>query len=61
MGMNEIMGVLESLARSQGFYARIIDAINGLCEDDYIIVKHELEDRKFKDVIDVVMYFECGV
>ncbi len=52
MNKNQILNTIKSLARSQGFYGRMLNNITdeGL---DY------LEEQNFKDPVDLVMFIEC--
>ena len=62
MCIEEIMDVIKGLAMSQGFYGRLLRALEELKNEDvhkYQDVVLELEGQNFKDPIDVVMYFEC--
>lgn len=53
--MNEmqIMEAIESLARSQGFYSRLLQAI----ENDYDILEM-LVTQNFKDTLEMVLFLE---
>lgn len=53
MTREEILENIRMLAKSQGFYGRILRAIE---EDDSIL--DTLEEQNFSDVIDLVMYLE---
>ena len=62
MCIEEIMDVIKGLAMSQGFYGRLLRALEELKNEDvhkYQDVVLELEGQNFKDALDVVMYFEC--
>lgn len=63
MKMNEILSVIRSLARSQGLYGRILEAIENLRDygdpDKYDELVSALEAQNFKDPVDVVLYFEA--
>ena len=62
MGMNEILKVIKTLAKSQGLYARIYHQITDYKFNHKTIYNQlakELESQNFKDVVDLVMYFEC--
>lgn len=62
MKMNEILSVIRSLARSQGLYGRILEAIEDLRDygdpDKYDELVSALEAQNFTDPVDVVLYFE---
>ena len=62
MKRNEILEVIKSLARSQGFYSRIYNRLIDLKENDidsYNEIMESLESQNFKDSLDIVFYFEC--
>lgn len=63
MKMNEILSVIRSLAKSQGLYGRILEAIENLRDygdpEDYDALVSALEAQNFKDPLDVVLYFEA--
>lgn len=62
MSFNEVMDAIIMLARSQGFYGRLCNAIDELAENDYetfVRFQEEIEAQKFKDIVDMVLYFEC--
>lgn len=52
MTKDEILQVFRSLAKSQGFYGRLLRDITeeGL---------QYLEDQNFKDVLDLILFIEC--
>lgn len=53
MNKEEILNTIKSLAKSKGFYCRILQVIE---EDGSILDK--LEKQNFKDNIDLIFYFE---
>ena len=62
-GMNciEVIEVIQTLAKSQGFYSRLYSAIMGVAETDkdrFDDFCRELEKQNFKDPLDVVLFFE---
>ena len=62
MKMNEILDAIASLARSQGFYGRLLRDLMRINENDpvrYGKIKSELEEQKFGSVVDMVLFFEC--
>ena len=59
MNRNEIKSVIETLAKSQGFYGRVLASINELKEDKRETFWSEMEKQGFKNCVDVVMFFEC--
>ena len=58
MKREEILEVLENLAKSQGFYGILLENIKNLSADDYDTVMEVFEDQDFKDAVDIVLFFE---
>lgn len=61
MKMNEILDTIRALARSQGFYGRLLRAILECKESDpdaYEAYAAHLEAQNFRDPIDMVLFFE---
>ena len=61
MKMEEIVKSIKDLAKSQGFYGRLLENLMDLQENDlegYNRVKEELESKNFKDVVDLILYIE---
>ena len=60
--MNEIIGVIEMLSHSQGFYGRLLRSIYELKQENEIAyneLKDYLESQNFSDDLDVILFFEC--
>lgn len=57
MTTKEILEVVKSLAKSQGFYTRLYEFLNEDSEDS-INYLNMLADKNFKDPIDLILYFE---
>lgn len=61
MKYNEIKKVIKNLSQSQGFYGRLLNQINEVEKNDTNkfkkLVKY-LELQKFKDPVDIVLFFE---
>ena len=58
MNRQEILSSIQSLSMSQGFYGRLYQFLtsgNDAAEE----YKNKLEEQKFNDVVDLVMYIEC--
>lgn len=53
MTREEIYDCIRGLSRSQGYYGRLLNAIN---EDEGIL--DHLEEQKFSDPVDMIMYLE---
>ena len=54
MKKEQILDVIKSLAKSQGFYGRLLEHINE--NPSYLDF---LEKQNFKDSVDFVLYMEC--
>ena len=52
MTKNEILQVFRDLAKSQGFYGRLLENIT----DEGL---KYLEDQNFQDAIDLILFIEC--
>lgn len=62
MKMNDILDAIKELSYSQGFYGRLYRDLKAIYENDverFEAIKEELEAQNFKDVVDMVLYFEC--
>ena len=62
MKINDIMHTIQSLAHSQGFYGRLYRELQNIQETAPELWKEvvdELEGQKFRDTVDMVLYFEC--
>lgn len=59
MKRNEILNTFRMLARSQGFYGRILAAINEMSEEQYEDFMGELEAQNFADSVELVIFMEC--
>ena len=55
----QIENLLQTLAKSQGFYGRLLNDIYSLNDEDQERVWEELENQHFGSDLDVVMYFEA--
>lgn len=58
MTRDDILDAIRMLAQSQGFYGRLLVALNDLDPDDFDRVMDDLESRHFADVVDLVMFLE---
>lgn len=59
MDREEMMAIFKDLARSQGFYGRLVEAIEEADPWDRDNFWDELESKNFRDTVDLVMYLEC--
>lgn len=56
---NDIMSLFSSLARSQGFYGRLVRVINDANEEAREKFWQNLESKKFTNEMDVIIFIEC--
>lgn len=59
MNKQEILATIKSLAGSQGLYSRLYANLMELSQSERNKVLHELENKNFKDPVDLVMFIEC--
>jgi len=62
MKMDEILDTIAELAKSQGFYGRLLRDILELKKADkngYKKLTEELENQNFQTTLDMVLFFEC--
>ena len=59
MKRNEIMNTIRELAKSQGFYGRLLGEIESLNKRKKETFFEYMEARNFKDAVDLIMFFEC--
>lgn len=61
MNREQIMQVIRTLAKSQGFYSRLLENLMEMRDerpdelDNYLSL---LESKNFQDELDIVLYFE---
>ena len=61
MKINEILSAIRSLAQSQGFYSRLYSdllSVKQSSPDEWADIVTVLENRHFKDTVDMVLFFE---
>ena len=58
MNREQILDAFRSLARSQGFYSRLLEQIDSVDEETREAFLSDLESRNFRDVVDLVMWIE---
>ena len=58
MNREQILDAFRSLARSQGFYGRLLQQIDSVDEETREAFLSDLESRNFRDVVDLVMWIE---
>lgn len=54
MTKEDIYKYIRDLSRSQGYYGRLLNAIE---EDESILI--HLEEQGFSDPVDMILYLEC--
>ena len=58
MTFNQIIDGIEDLARSQGFYGRLLDDIFTLPKEEIEKLAVEWEAKGFQDMLDFILYIE---
>ena len=58
MKFEQLLGLIETLSHSQGFYGRLLQTIRELDNDSLEELKELWESKNFKDEIDFIMYLE---
>ena len=58
MKMEEIMKLIEMLAKSNGFYSRLLNEIAELPEHVYNELKEDWEEQNFTDDIEFILWLE---
>lgn len=58
MNREQILDAFRYLARSQGFYGRLLEQIDSVDEETREAFLSDLESRNFRDVVDLVMWIE---
>ena len=61
MKFEEVMLLIRNLSKSQGFYGRMLNAIEELDADGLEEFKTFIEEKNFKDSLEFVMFIEGGV
>lgn len=59
MKRDEILRHIKELARSQGFYGRLLESIEEASKEDRENFLASLEAQNFNDVIDLILYLEA--
>lgn len=59
MDRNDILALFKSLAQSQGFYGRVLRAIENANESAREEFWQKMEAQKFTDDLEVVLFMEC--
>ena len=58
MNREQILDTFRDLAKSQGFYGRLLANISLLDEETRDAFLSDLENQNFSDAVDLVMYLE---
>lgn len=59
MDRNAILDSIKTLAKSNGFYGRLLRSIEEADEEDRDEFLSELESKNFTDTIDLILYLEA--
>lgn len=60
MRFEEVMLLIKNLAKSQGFYGRMLNAIEDMDANALKKFKKFIEENNFKDSVEFVMFVEGG-
>ena len=60
MKRDEILQIIKELAKSQGFYSRLLQCIEESTDEDNEAFFSHLESLNLKDSVDLVIYLEEG-
>lgn len=60
MKFNELLEIIRILAKSQGFYGRLLDALENATPEQIKEIKKVWESKNFKDEVEFVMFLEGG-
>lgn len=55
---NDVLGWLESLARSQGFYGRLLEAFHEADEEGVTAFINALNENGVRDIVDFTIFIE---
>lgn len=58
MKYEDFLKNIETLAQSQGYYGRLLRQLEELDNEELEKVKTQIEELNFKDMLDIIMYFE---
>lgn len=59
MTYEEFLEVIKTLAKSQGFYSRVLKSIQNITNEvELEDFRQHIEEQNFKDAVDVIMYYE---
>jgi hypothetical protein len=58
MKIEQIIEVIKDLAKSQGFYGRLLNDIENMSDGEFAYFKEVLEEQNFKDAVDLIIYLE---
>lgn len=58
MKIEQAKEIMRGLAKSQGFYGRLLQAIENATEEQIKELELDFELNKVKDSLDLVLYFE---
>ena len=61
MDRTEILGLIEGLSHSQGFYGRLLESFRDMEQEDpeaFEACMAELEAQNFSEPLDAIRYFE---
>lgn len=59
MNRKQAIAVIRNLARSQGFYGRLLNAIENFTDEEMKKWNETIENQGFTDDLDLILWLEC--
>lgn len=59
MNFKQAKAIVKELAKSQGFYCRLLDSMERMEEEQQKELELDFELNKVKTDLDLIFYFEC--
>ena len=59
MSFKQAKAIVKELAKSQGFYCRLLDSMERMGEEQQKELELDFELNKIKTDLDLIFYFEC--
>ena len=59
MTINDLFELCQTLAQSQGFYCRLLQQLNDMCEDDLHELDLQIKNANLQTSLDLILWLEC--
>ena len=59
MTINDLFELCKTLAQSQGFYCRLLQQLNDMCEDDLHELDLQIKNANLQTSLDLILWLEC--